>query len=184
MNLPEDIFEFLNANGRCAVPRFGTFVSRQNPATLLEEDQVLKPPATIISFEEGGDASAEFLHFFAQKNHLDITEAEKFVTNEVITWLSTLEINSQLDLAPLGSFAGSSTPAAENFQPYPADNFFGLEEIHLPKINPNSIPKIQGPPARTQKKLGWLWWLLIVLLVLINAYLIGCEYFALSPFWE
>ncbi len=150
MKIEEHILNLLNTKGKVAIPKLGTFITIPAGASMVDDEQVMRPPSLKVAFSEDTYSLEEDsieIYLKEQEGFDDQSiayELEAFVKGIK----SNVELNGSCELKGLGTFKENSIGLLSFEQD--EDLVLGGDSFGLPKIEPKPLsPAISEstPPA-------------------------------------
>lgn len=168
MELKDHIIKELQTKGRAEVPAFGVFYLLKTSAEWTQSGVQMLPPGFEVGFSENPLLeSSDFIKSYAQASALSEKQVLLNTENAVHYWKNSLLNGQDVELEGIGKFTSDENnkyifqgERLQNADP----NFFGLEEVHLPK----DFKSFQGSEALFQ---NILWLFLVVIPVVGLGYL-------------
>lgn len=137
MNFSSLLLEFLKTNGTATIIGFGTFYLNYINAELDKDSKSILPPGAEVAFKSDvSDHKKDFSQFIAEKNGIELIDAQIELKKQINYWNATLYKEEKLHLENIGNFFLNDHKInfiglrTENISP----DFYGLEEIQFAEI--------------------------------------------------
>ncbi len=132
--LSKMVRELILDNDRVVLPGLGAFVAEFVPSTFSDKGYTINPPYRRLYFRSKPDEGNELAQMYAKGNKVDISVAEKIISDFVTDMKETLHLKKAIAFPGLGRLRATKENniffvADEDLNIYPEG--FGLEPISL-----------------------------------------------------